>query len=235
MRKPVAAVVTIALMLASVTALAQRFGTQGDAVFSVDRLFGINGTHVYEELDPPGGTPRNPDAEVEDNFIGINFGWRGPLAPQLSPFDAPRLAFDYFVIDSLSVGGSLGYASGSDDTEDFVTGAVPPVATPSDYSGFVFAPRAGYLFMFSDVAGIWPRGGFTYHTFSVNEYFGESGLAVTLEAMFVLTPVEHFGILIGPTFDIDFTGKRDYETDDRGDVKRKYRSIGLQVGLMTWL
>jgi hypothetical protein len=233
MRKPVAAMVTVALMFASGTALAQRFGTQGDAAFSVDRLFGISGTHVYEELDPPQGPPRNPDGEAEDNFIGINFGWRGPLAPQLSPFDTPRLAFDYFVIDGLSVGGSLGYASGSDDSEDFLS--QPPAATPSDYSAFVFAPRAGYVFMFSDVAGIWPRGGFTYHTFGVDEAFGESGLALTVEAMFVLTPVQHFGILVGPTFDIDFTGKRDYDFDDVDDVTRKYRSIGLQVGLMTWL
>jgi hypothetical protein len=47
--------------------------------------------------------------------------------------------------------------------------------------------------------------------------------------------VQHFGILVGPTFDIDFTGKRDYDFDDVDDVTRKYRSIGLQVGLMTWL
>jgi hypothetical protein len=234
MRNRVAALAGIAVMLASATALAQPFGTQGDAAFSVDRLFGINGTHVYEELEVPPGAPAGAATEAEDSFIGINFGWRGPLAPQLSPFDTPRLAFDYFVIDRVSVGGSLGYARGSDDSGDFVD--QPPQATPSDYSAFIFAPRGGYAFMFSEMVGIWPRGGFTFHTFSVANRFSENGLALSLEAMFVIAPIQHFGVLVGPTFDIDLTGKRDYHyPGSSADVKRKYRSIGLQVGLMTWL
>ena len=166
MRK-VLATSAIGLMFAAPTALAQPFGAQGDAAFSAERLFGINGTHVYEELETPQGPPGALDEEAEDSFIGINFGWRGPLAPQLSPFDSPRLSFDYFIVDGVSVGGSLGYASGSDDTEDFADQETP-VSTPSDYSSFIFAPRGGYAFMFSETVGIWPRGGLTYHTFGSN-------------------------------------------------------------------
>ena len=65
--------------------------------------------------------------------------------------------------------------------------------------------------MFVDAAGIWGRGGITYHYYSVDGVLSEDGLALTLEAMFVISPVEHLGILIGPTFDIDLVGGRDYE------------------------
>jgi hypothetical protein len=223
-------------VLISSPALAQEFGEQGHVAFSAERLFGVHGTHVYEELDPHAvdGTQ-----EVEDDYIGLSFGWRGPVSPQSSPFDTPRLAFDYFIIDRLSVGGSIAYASGSDDSGDFSPAglAVPVGSGPSDYSAFLFAPRAGYALMFSDWVGIWPRLGLTYHTFSVSNIFSEDGLALSIEAMFVLAPVEGFGILIGPTADFDLFGSRDYEAAWSGgnNVDRSYRTFGLQVGLMAWL
>ncbi len=235
MHKPWAVAVAATLAFVSSPALAQQlgqFGSQGDAALSVERLFGISGTHVYEELDPPQGP--NDDDEVEDDYIGLSFGWRGPYAPQYSPFDTPRLAFDYFIFDRVSVGGSLAYASGKDDSEEFADGQTFGEG-PSDYSAFLFAPRAGYALMFADAAGIWGRGGITYHYYSVDGVLSEDGLALTFEAMFVIAPIQHLGILIGPTFDIDLVGGRDYEVGQEPSVKRTYRSIGLQIGLLGWM
>ena len=236
MHKPWAIAAAATFTFISSPALAQQlgqFGSQGDAALSVERLFGINFTHVYEELDPPQGP--NDDDEVEDDYVGLSFGWRGPYAPQYSPFDTPRLAFDYFILDRVNVGGSIAYATGKDDSEDFIDGNTPPAPGPSDYTTFLFAPRAGYAVMFADAVGIWPRGGITYHYYSVDGWYSEDGLALTLEAMFVIAPIQHLGILIGPTFDIDLVGGRDYDIGPATGVKRTYRSIGLQIGLLGWM
>ena len=65
----------------------------------------------------------------------------------------------------------------------------------------------------------------------------ENAFALDVEAMFVIAPIHRFGILVGPTFDIDLTGSRDYEIPGgpQQDVKRTYRTIGLQIGMMAWL
>jgi hypothetical protein len=213
---------TTAAVLSAGPAMAQAFGSAGDVVFAGERLFGIQGTHVFQENQ----VPAEPD--YENDYTTINFGWRGPLSPDLfSPFDPPRLGFDVFVIDRLSVGGSLGWASGSVDNED------TPVVDTGGYNAFIFSPRVGYCYMFSEVIGIWPRGGVAYHSSSVDDVYSDSGFSLGIEAMFPIVPVRHFGFLIGPTFDIDLTGTRDPEVGS--DVDRTYRSFGLQVGLFGWI
>jgi hypothetical protein len=192
-------------------ASAQELGRKGDVVFSVDRLMGITGTHTAGELRPAPG-------EYHDDFTSISFGWRA--SPDGSPFDVPRLAFDYLVIDHLSIGGSLGYASVDADQQN-------------DYSTFLIAPRIGYAYAFGRVVGIWPRGGFTYHSTSVDDRFDEKGFALSLECPFTFSPATHFAFHIGPTFDIDMFGDR----DPNGIIEksdRTYRTFGVNGGLLGW-
>jgi hypothetical protein len=189
-------------------ASAQELGRKGDVVFSVDRLMGITGTHVAGNRGP---------AEYHDDFTSLSFGWRA--TPEgLSPFDVPRFAFDYLVIDHLSIGGSLGYASVDADQQN-------------DFSMFIISPRIGYAYAFGRVVGIWPRGGFTYHSTNVDNGFDEKGFALTLECPFTFSPTQHFAFHIGPTFDIDMFGDRDNRLDD-GD--RTYRAFGVNGGLLAW-
>lgn len=212
MRKTLAVLVGLATAIGTGTAVAQDFGEQSALVFSADRLFGIHFSHVSTEV--PGESDRETD------WTGINLGWRG--RGPTTPFDVPRLAFDIFVVDSLSLGGALGYASvtGEDqDNEDF------------DWNGLIVAPRVGYVWMFSDVAGFWLRGGFTYHSAELDFFdFGEeSGLALTVEPTFVLSPAEHFAFTVGASADFDVTGSAD---EGDGDLDRSYRSFGIQLGLL---
>ena len=88
----VLAVFSVAV-LAPALASAQEIGNKGDAVFSADRLMGITGTHLATDLPPPAD---------EEDWTSISFGWRG--SPDSSPYDVPRLSFDYLVIDHLSIG-----------------------------------------------------------------------------------------------------------------------------------
>ena len=189
---------------------AQELGRKGDVVFSVDRLMGVTGTHVA------GTRARPANVEYHDDFTSLSFGWRA--TPDGSPFDVPRFAFDYLVIDHLSIGGSLGYASVDADQQN-------------DFSAFIVSPRIGYAYAFGRVVGIWPRGGFTYHSTNVDNGFDEKGFALTLECPFTFSPASHFAFHIGPSFDIDMFGERDNQPDD-GD--RKYRAFGLNAGLLGW-
>jgi hypothetical protein len=221
MRKFLSVALGATALLGAGPALGQEvFGTKGDLALGIDRVFGIHFTHL--KVDNPG---RGPDRKYEQT--GIGFGWRGRGAR--SPFDQARFAVDYFVIDSLSIGGSIAYASYNDDDDDD--------DDDDDHSDFLFSPRVGYAIGFSNKFGFWPRGGFTYHSRSRDDDAfvddDENGFAFTAEAMFYWTPIEHFGFLFGPTLDIDFTGEREV---GREDWDQRWRSIALvNVGIFGWI
>jgi hypothetical protein len=208
MKNALSALVVSSALLLPALASAQELGAKGDAVFSVDRLMGVTGTHVAGERGP---------LEYHNDYTSISFGWRA--SPDLSPFDVPRFAFDYLFIDHLSIGGSLGYASVDADQG-------------ADYSTFVISPRVGYAYAFGKVVGIWPRAGFTYHSTNIDDDFDEKGFALSLECPFTFSPATHFAFHIGPTFDIDMFGSRDPSPIDKGD--RTYRTFGLNAGLLGW-
>jgi hypothetical protein len=214
MRKTVAAMIGAAAMLGAGPALAQQtFGPQGTAAFSGDRLFGMYAGS--EEVETPGG-------DFETDYTSFGFAWQGPS--HFSPFTVPRLGFDYFVIDSLSIGGSIAYATYDVD---------PPGPPEAEGSAFIFAPRVGYVWMFSDVIGFWLRGGFTYHSYDNEGIFAgdESGFAFTADPMFVITPTAHFGFVLGPVIDFTITGERE---TGAGDVDVNYANFGIAMGPMGW-
>jgi hypothetical protein len=224
MRQLTSVLLGFTMFFGSGAAVAQEFGAKGDLAFGAERLFGIQGTHTYRER------PVADQPDIENDYTTISFGWR-PANPEFSPFDAPRLAFDVFIIDHLSLGGALGYSSVSAEGTNGAPG--PQFGDDATYSSFIFAPRVGYAFMFSQVVGLWPRGGFAYHSRSLEDDHSEYGLSFGVDAMLVIAPVRHFGFLIGPSFDIDFAGERD--PDNGPDVDRRFRSFGLQAGLFGWL
>jgi hypothetical protein len=66
-------------------------------------------------------------------------------------------------------------------------------------------------------------------------YGGNSGSAdlwaldLSFEAFLVWTPVEHFGLLAGPSFDIGIAGD---ESNANRDLGLKYKSSGINLGLV---
>jgi len=193
---------------------AQLLGAKGDAIFSAERLFGVRGEHWTEHRPNPPGT-----LEATDTVIAFGF------ATHHVPYNIPRLAFDYLVVDKLSVGGALGFSLSNVEANN--NNADVPATT------FMIAPRIGYLHMFGRVAGIWPRGGFVYHSSSVDVQYKESGFGLNLECMFPIVMAEHFGTEIGLAFDQSLTAKRDPENGVAYNLS--YRSIALQVGLFGWI
>jgi hypothetical protein len=206
MKHALSALVLSLVVSAPALASAQSLERKGNAIFSAERMMGFTATHVHFEDGP---------FDAENDWTSFSFGWR--QSP--SVFDIPRVAFDYTVIDHLSIGGSFGYYS--IDADD-----------GADLSGFVLSPRVGYIVQFGRVVGIWPRGGFTYHNGEAP--YDNNGLALTLECPFTFAPTEHFAFHVGPTFDIDMFGKAENFGPGNSDVDQSYRTIGLNAGLLGW-
>jgi hypothetical protein len=113
-------------------------------------------------------------------------------------------AADYFVINNLSVGGSLilEYQSAGD----------------SSVTRFGIGPRVGYNFALTDMLGVWPKLGFSYthsnHSLSLDAGLNEmvtnsrSGNAFTLNLFvpIMFHPVPHFFVGFGPFLDTDLSG-----------------------------
>jgi hypothetical protein len=209
MRNTIAVAAGLALTLTSAGAWAQEFGSSGTFAVSAERVFGF----FYEDFEwdnpAPGG-----NGSVEHTTFG--FGWGDPH----SPYTVPRFAVDYFVIESLSVGGTITYFRTDRDDDN--------PNDDDDWSGFLFAPRVGYAIPFADMAGFWPRGGFSYVHFDDDPNDWDE-FALNIEAMFWLSPAEGMAFVLGPTLDIGITGERDPDTDIQNTV------VGVSVGLMGWL
>jgi hypothetical protein len=185
----------LAFTFATSPSEAEPFYSAGKVSVAVERVFGIH--YSVDDVDPPG--------PIDDKTTGavVGFGWYATP----DPLHIARAAVDGFVIDHLSLGGSLAFFT---QTGDF------------NADGVLFSPRVGWAIPLSRVFTFWPRGGFSFLKVNNGTLFG-----LTAEAMFVASPNPSWGLLFGPTLDFDFIG-------DRGtNVGWSHFAIGFPtVGLM---
>jgi hypothetical protein len=96
-------------------------------------------------------------------------------------------------------------------------------------------PRIGYAFMLpkAPTIGLWGRVG---PTFTYADSFDNGGsdnawfLDLSFDAFIVWTPVEHFGLLAGPTLDVALTGN---DSPPQGQsAKITYGTFGMGFGLV---
>jgi hypothetical protein len=187
-----------AMLLGSRPVLAADFGKAGNVSVALERTFGIH--YANTTVDPDGDGPLGSNS---DSATAIGFGWYEPI----TAIHSARAALDVFVIDRLSVGGSIAFFTQTGD---------------NDQDGVLFSPRVGYSFELSKLFTFWPRGGFTYVKVEDRSLFG-----LTLEPMFVLWPRPSWGVLLGPTLDFEFVGSVG------GDSNASQFSIGIPtVGLI---
>lgn len=190
------------------------FGTAGQFSIGVDRLFGVS--RDSETTTTP--APLN-GYESKSTIRSTNFSLLGISQPGATRFNAPRLSADYFVIDGLSLGGSLGYFWASGHTKTSMGGVDAEADTGSE-SGYLVAARVGFAKMFNEMIGIWPRAALSYLHIGVKDPDGndEPGggyrAAVGLDVPLVLAPMPHFGFLLGPSLDYGFAGKNDVSSTD---------------------
>lgn len=185
---------------------AEELGTRGNLVFSADRLFGLYFAHQSVEV--------TPSRDENDDRTSIGLGWSQPLSGALST--TPRLGIDYFLSNNFTLGGSIGFWSGSDDDSDVTTTA------------FLIAARAGYALRLGHSVTFWPRGGFTYSTYSIEDssldYYT---FALTVEAPFCFALTEGFALTLGPNLDLGFLA-------ERRSLDATETVFGLMFGLSGW-
>lgn len=223
MNRPFQCALVVTALLASSSAWAQDFGKKGQFAVSAERLFGI--THTSARLSLPGGDQTN-------TVTGISL-LSAPLATSANNafwggYGSPRVAGDYFVIDHLSLGAALGYSHAS------VTRPQGNAEVTVSGDSVTFAPRVGYAIAFTDLIGIWPRGGLSYRNFSA-ENSSTHDLAFTLEAPFTFNVVPHVVFWAGPTLDLGLSGSSKVEVGN-GSVSTDFNAteIGLQTGLVAY-
>jgi hypothetical protein len=214
----------------------------GQIVLSADRLFGLSFSSISTEPGTGGG-------KTTDSRTSIALLWPPLTAVSYSPYQIPHASLDFIVPGGLSVGGSLGFISGSGTrkTEAANGGASVERDDPS-ITILTFAPRVGYALGLAPSIVFWPRGGITFYSIkqdstttlgmqSVTTKNTISGLGLNLEANVVLMVAEHFGIIGGPVLDIPLSGTSSTEVTPQtgpapADDKVKFTNYGLAIGLL---
>jgi len=207
---------------------------QGTFAIGAERLMGI--THAdAKDTDPGGSVTASATAFtlLGNGGAGVASVGRGntPALDARGLYTIPRVGLDYFIIPGLSLGGSLTliHVSTSFTDERGLT------TNNGSTTGWLFAPRVGYAYMFGDVVGIWPRGGLSYAHDSEDPndptLVGSGGhvFAFDLDVPLLIAPVKNFAITVGPTFDITFGGSHGPDPYPRGDPIRPDHDIALTM------
>jgi hypothetical protein len=203
------AVVTLLLAAAAPAAAQYRDYDAGSVVLSAERLTGF--THTRASV-----------GNVDGSWDHIAFLGAVPT----SPADLPRIGFDVFVVNHLSLGGTIAVDHRSGDAR------VALLDVNGSVTDFLVEPRIGYLMMFTRTVGFWPRGGFSY--FSRSYDGGDAHyISLNIEAPFVIDFTGGFGMTIGPTLDVSLDGSNHPDNGPSQDLS--YTSFGIEAGLLGWL
>lgn len=196
-------------LLAASNTHAQEIGTPGNLSIAAERLFGFYIDHQNEDLGP---------VDRETDISDFSLIWNVPT----TPLTTPRLAFDYFIDENFTFGGSFGFFTTSIEQS---TGG--PGSANTDISGILFAVRAGYALRLGHSVSFWPRGGISYNSINVDGPGDSHLLALELEGMFTLAPAESWAFLVGPVAAIGLTGE-----DGGNDYSEN--CFGVMLGVIGW-
>jgi hypothetical protein len=219
-------------LLLPVTANAQDFGTAGRFAIAAERITSINHSSMKVEDD-------DSDGSFSTSYTNIAF-LTNPLGSDTSGYSFPRIGFDYFVTDGLSVGAALGIISSSSSIE-IDDGDTSTESDGASTSGVLFSPRIGYAFMFEDNIGIWPRAGITYVGAGTEDDGDEASRklwALSIEVPFVFVPVPHVAFTAAPALDLGIGGSQEVDPSGEGiptsETDLKVTDFGLHLGMLAY-
>lgn len=211
----------------------------GTFVLSGERLFGLVSSTV--DVETSGSTPgvTSKDSTTQFGLLLSNGG---------NILVVPRVALDTALGSGVTLGGAVGYASMTRESAATTYTATSSVETQTNgpkTSGFVLAPRVGWLSMFGSV-GVWLRGGFSYwKTSSTNEVatatgketqeMDASGIAATIEPTLLYVPIEHTAMSLSALADLPLSGASTASfSGTKQEASAKLRNLGATVGLHVW-
>lgn len=207
-------------------------GEQGQLALGAERLMGFSHSRHSSE---------NEFGEQSSTYNNLTL-LANPMAGFITAYSIPRVAFDYFPTQGVSVGGAISYTHVGVNSKN-----EPTMGESTDSSGtlnlFIFSPRVGYAAMFNDSVGIWPRAGITYLRTSTSDdddgsESQNSTLALSVEAPLLFMPVDNVAITLGPTIDYGLSTSGE-DTDSEGntteDDDNPSHEFGVQAGIVVFL
>jgi len=225
----IAALAAAAALLSSSRAEAiepRGLGNKGQLILSADRLV------PFFSFTRSSVTQNDRGVDVTDSqtgaglslLLGRNIGHYEAFGQPINVHNIPRVAFDFTIIDRLTLGAAIAFGFGLGGSRENERRDLPPVETDAPTATALgIAPRVGYILGFSDLFGLWLRGGFGIYSVSAQtETVENNGLrkvsltdtqfSIDLDPQFVLVPVEHFFFHFGPLVNIPVGGSRSVET-----------------------
>lgn len=209
-------------MLIALPARAQEAASPESGTFGGDRPFVLTfenlGGFAYTRVKPEDGdTTSNYQAGM---FAVGALGGLGEIAGLGGPMG--RVGLHYFVAPSVSLGLLLGYADNDTFGSVWSTGA-----------------RVGYALPMTGRNAVWLRAGVAYTHTKIDSFGGDvtfTNVAPGGEVLFVIEPVEGFGVMLGPMFEYGFA-KVESKVDFMGSSKtssEKYKvlQLGLTFGIL---
>ncbi len=247
MKKALASVASWgAAMLLTSAAMAEGGGIpmQNNFVIGAERMMGFYSYKGTMDADGTDFTTTGTQFSLlfGANQVGTAAAEVGEIGLPTNPSATPRLAGDYMINDLVSIGGSLGYYTSSGEAEAKGNGFSDSVDTP-ELSALAVAPRVGFMIPIGYMAAFWPRGGVTYVKASsksdANGQDFEQNTTIqqlTLEGMFFIGPVEHFGFVVGPVIDIGVGGEVEYKAGNQSyTYDGTWTSFGGVAGIAGYL
>jgi hypothetical protein len=208
-------------------AQAQQFGDHGQLVITAENLFGFSTERV--------GRDTGASTESSETYSQFGLLYRSWVTPN---FRGPWVGAHYFVIPNLSIGATLGFqTAGGSATTTTNTGTTITQDMNSRFA-FVLLPKVGYSLMFNNTLGFWFRGGPGFVRASSSNANNDGGSAtsywfLSLDALFVITPVQYLGFYVGPQGNISFAGSesRTTPTGVTTSVDATFRSFSIDAGI----
>jgi len=189
---------------------ARGFGERGSVLFSVENVFGVL-VQTYTGANGASNPSVNDNGFYPPGFIGTRVGVNGLLS------------------NGITLGGIVGFWSESRDQNG---GSV---------TVFNVGPRVGWAGCLKKykALGFWGRVGPTFQYVNLSSGGTNNGgadawaLDFSFEAFIVWSPVDHFGLLAGPSVDIGMTG---HESANNAPANTPtdfgYHAIGMSFGLV---
>lgn len=195
--------------LVSVATTSPAWAAPDGLALGIERAFGYQISSRTEEAD---GMSRT------ESSSGFTLGLSNGMG---------RVGVDYITRSGLSLGAGIGYGTSTVEVEDDGGGS-----GEIESSVFLIAPRIGSLMMFTADVGLWPRGGITYQSQTVdvprlagNTEVSASEWLLTLEAPLVIMP-SSFGFSLAPTFDYVLS-----RSEEAGGAENEADLSGYQFGV----
>lgn len=228
---------------------ANGLGEKGELIVTADRLLPLFSYSSQTLTTNRGGV----ETKTSDSGSSIALLFASDTSIPVNPHTVPRLAFDYAVINHLTVGGAVVVGFGLGGSHKVETGDRSPKNDADKTTVFGIAPRVGYVLPLGNTFGFWPRAGFAFYSISSkSEDNANNGnktiitnatsvLSLDLDPQFVWVPLQHFFAHFGPILNVPLTGSRSTESEPANggttDTTKNDFSIvhfGLSAGLGGW-